>query len=264
MKIDVRSLLNELIHSMENDVSRTQSVNSRWFLQLMIYELERLAFLDEENTQHKMIALFMGGIIYALNQDDQECQYPIRLYPAETVANMRRDLSWGMLHGRVNELEYMTAIGEEALRNLPHAFNGELFKRQTRLTDSGPGEAVFPGLKDRADKVDLLMKFCIANSGNLNVPTIDRNHFNSEEYDKAAQKYQMLAEFRQKHKASFHGGWFGSFFSRTNLPAYDNMQTILSHAKKTTFFGFKNRTFQTLREMSVINEQGEVIKPGFN
>lgn len=66
----------------------------------------------------------------------------------------------------------------------------------------------------------------------------------------------FIEEFIAKHQASYNSGFWGGFFNKTNLKAYDSLTVddIYYHAQKTTFFGFKNRTRLILEEMNMIDE----------
>lgn len=68
-------------------------------------------------------------------------------------------------------LEIMYKVGEQALLNLPQTFNGEIFKAEVNDTPPMP---FFPQLKQHADKIDLLVKFCIKYAENLDQTEVDQ------------------------------------------------------------------------------------------
>lgn len=69
----------------------------------------------------------------------------------------------------------MYKVGEQALLNLPQTFNGEIFKAEV---NDIPPMPFFPQLKQHADKINLLVKFCIKYAENLDQDEVETDDLN--------------------------------------------------------------------------------------
>lgn len=167
---NIQKLLNELISYTLVDTSSISFEAKGIILLKMREEFQKLELSDDPNKQSKMISLFMGGTIYALDTDDHKYAeiYQFKLNPGTIAQDVLNKLKKGS-----TQLEAMYAIGNEALLNLPQAFNGELFKIEGKLVNSTGPIPFFPDLKINADKVDLLVKFCIKYSQDLERSEVD-------------------------------------------------------------------------------------------
>ncbi|MBA3536589.1 MAG: hypothetical protein H0T84_08265 [Tatlockia sp.] len=149
---------------------RTSNVSSeaKSILGDMRTEFDKIKKSEEINKQAKMIALFIGGTILALKQDDWKYHYDFVLYPKAASNEVLKNVTNSMTN-----VESMYSIGNEALSNLPNLFNGALFEREERLVNNTDPVPFFPDLKINADKVDLLVKFCIKYSYDLERSEVD-------------------------------------------------------------------------------------------
>ncbi len=183
MKQNIQELLNELV-SYTEVLTSTISSQARSVLIQMRIEFHRLAASNDPDKQKKMIAAFMGGTIFALKQDDWKYQYKdCKLYPSAVSKDVLKKLN-----GANSTLENMYAIGYQALLYLPHSFNGELFKIEGNLIDTKVPTAFFPNLQKNANKVNLLVKFCIKHSNDLECAQVDTNDLSAVDLPESASK----------------------------------------------------------------------------
>lgn len=257
-KINVQNLLDELFEY-SNVEDSTISFEAKQINGYIQREFVRLKTSNEPFKQRRMIELFMGGTIAALQHDDAKYRStysPAKLYPRVLIAPAADK----MFKKDMTLLEKIYTLGRLALQNLPAAFFGAIFQKQVNLIGTRQPQAFFPRLCEHADKVDLLVHFCKTQTENLEVEEFEYEDF-------AIPRYKLPDDFVQtfikKHEDSYKSGCFGGFFNRTNLkPSYDKLTAdqILQHAKAPAFFfGGKNRTCRILQELNIIDENKEVI-----
>ena len=157
MTQNIQKLLTELISYTYLNSRQTLSSLAKDILSSMREEFYKLESSNDANKQSKMISLFIGGTIYALIQDDDNYGYGVTLYPGRnSVSNALKNSNvWKI------KTEDIYAIGNEALAHLPQAFYGDLFKIEANLINTSQPTPFFPELKLNAEKIDLLVKFCI-------------------------------------------------------------------------------------------------------
>lgn len=255
MLINIPQLLQELFDYTQRTKVPSLSMEANDILDIMHTEFRRVQQSNEANKQKKLITILMGGIILTLSQDDYEYGHVYHdiLYPRNTVTKAskkvgNRPISWK---------DWMYLVGEEALLDLPGAFCGAIFKIKTNLIGrQGEPRAFFPDLCENAHQVDILTHFCNSNKENLELTNIELDEAPEYEFPDS-----FVQEFIQRHQQSYRSGCFGGFFNRTNLKPYNELSVkdVLTHAKKTTFFGYNNRTCTILQEMNIIDENKEII-----
>lgn len=254
MKQNIQELIKQLVEDTKEVMSNNNTVSSNLkdYLDRMFNEFDKISQQNSPNQQEKMITLWIGGIIFALDVDDQKYSYSPPLYPRKAIIYK----PWRQLVDEVkpqqrnHPIDLMYLIGQNALTHLPYSFCGELFKAQTTLVNSQHPTTLFPKLYEHKNNVDLLVKFCIENKNNLEVAEVHTT--NTPNY---SIPIKWVNQFIARHKASCDG-----CFNQTNLPDYDTLsiQDIFKHAQKTTFFGFKNKTAQILDDMMLeeVKQQG--------
>ncbi len=163
----IYDLLTELVHYSRIDTSDVSS-EAKSILGQMRSEFDILKSSEDINKQRKMIALFIGGTILAFKQDEWKYHYDFALYPKAASKEVLKNVTNSM-----TEVERMYAIGNEALLNLPKLFNGALFEREEKLAHNINPVPFFPDLKKNADKVNILVKFCIKYSDDLERSEVD-------------------------------------------------------------------------------------------
>lgn len=165
----IASLLKDLFSYTIINTS-TISAEAKSVLANMQQEFQRLDKSSEPNKQEKMIALFMGGTILALKQDDWKYHYDASLYPREASEKVLKNND-----AHMSIIEAMYATGREALKDLPHLFNSNIFKLKVKLINSNDKINFFPELNAHADKVDNLIKFCIKYADDLERSEVDNS-----------------------------------------------------------------------------------------
>lgn len=249
--MNIQQLLAELVEMsmLDNSTFSSEAKASLWE---MIKAYQKLVNGNDPQKQEKMIKLFIGGIISVLCIDDNKYHHSPKLYPRDTYTNAQQKFP----DRNISNLDFYVAVGHEALSGLPHSFCGELFKIKSNLINTDGLAPLFPKLAANANKVDQLVKFCLEHEGNLEsedlVNDVDKPYHFSQNF---------VDEFVKLHKESYSSGCWGGFFNRTNLK-YNSLksQDILEHAKKGTFFGFKNRTCEILEAMNVLDAEGNLLQ----
>lgn len=167
MTINIQNLLNELV---SYTVIQTSNISNqaKSVLHEMRQEIIRLEASSGSNKQTKMIELFIGGTILALKQDDWKYGYSFDLYPKPLTKEVFKNVQKNK-----PAIELMYRVGKQALLNLPHTFNENIFKVEGQLINSQKPIPFFPLLKENGDKINLLVKFCIKYAGNLNQNEVD-------------------------------------------------------------------------------------------
>ncbi|PWY54026.1 hypothetical protein DGG96_19175 [Legionella qingyii] len=161
MKLNIQNLLKELV-SYTIVGSSNLSVEAKSILSEMRKEFKRLEASSDANKQKKMIALFMGGTISALIEDDLNYNYTFKLYPNAATKEILEEIPTN-----VSKIEGIYVIGNKALSNLPQLFNSDIFKVEEKIINTNNPIPFFPKLKENADQIDLLVKFCIKYSNDL-------------------------------------------------------------------------------------------------
>lgn len=257
MKQNIQELLSEIV---ELSIIRDSTISSE--AKGALYDMQKLfreltLSSNEQHKQEKMIKIFIGGVITALSSDDRKYRHSPKLYPRNTLRNAELKLP----EGNLTAFDYLYTVGNEAFSELPQSFCGELFKIKSDIINTVGLAPFSPKLEANANKIDQLVKFCLDHTDNLEsddlVDEVDSPYHFSQNF---------VDEFVKLHKQSYHSGFFGGFFNRTNLKQYDSLtsQDILEHAKKGTFFGSKNRTCKILEEMHVIDVEGNLLQQTVN
>lgn len=169
MTINIQNLVKELI-SYTHIQTSTISSEAKSVLSQMSEEFKRLAASNDSDKQAKMIELFIGGTILALRQDDCKYNYSFELYP-ETLA----EEVFKTVQKDDTLIEAMYKVGKQALLHLPNAFNGNIFKTEGMLINTQEPIPFFPQLKKNADKINLLVKFCVKYAENLNQSEVEKD-----------------------------------------------------------------------------------------
>lgn len=262
--MNIEKLIAELMEATKVETS-TISSEARTLTDMMRKEFARLQSSTETDKQEKMITLFIGGTIMALNYDDKKYRavyQPKLLYPGAAITTANLII-------RIYTLEHFHAVGAAALNNLPADFSGDLFKRKVKLIGSDEEIPFFPELDKKAKKVDELVKFCISNRKDFKLADTSQSKSASVTAPVVTPSSSTvpskvlfdIEDFKKRHRAS-RQGLFCGLFSKTNLAPYDNLDQdkILAHAKKGTFFGAKNRTRKILEDMNVLDKEESIIK----
>jgi hypothetical protein len=163
----IYDLLTDLVKYSIIDTSNVSS-EAKSVLAQMRREFNKIKESEDINKQVKMITLFIGGTILAFKQDDWKYHYDFDLYPKAASKKVLKNITNSMSYD-----ELMYSIGNEALLNLPNSFNGTLFEREEKLANSTNPVPFFPDLKKNADKVNLLVQFCIKYSDDLERSEVD-------------------------------------------------------------------------------------------
>ncbi|CEG55634.1 hypothetical protein [Legionella fallonii] len=197
MKQNIQELLKELV---SYTMIRTSHISSeaKTVLFTMRKEFERLLASDDADKQKKMIALFMGGTIYALKQDDWKYRfaYDVKLYPAAISKDVLQNLN-----EKNSIVENIYAIGNQALLFLPQqSFNADLFKLEVRLINSQKPIAFFPDLQRNADRINLLVAFCTKYAHDLEHAEIDSNELNPVDLKQDKPKVVTANNIEPLHK----------------------------------------------------------------
>lgn len=179
MTLNIQNLLGELMgYTIAGAESRSSEANDT--LSQMRTEFEILKQSNAPDKQSKMIALFMGGTIAALEQDDLK-YYADKLYTGNAIKEV-----WKSAPERNNIPfpEYFYLIGEKALTDLPNEFSRGLFQVKIELICGNGPKAFFPDLDVNHQRITLLVDFCIKNKANLNKPEYEYQPAiaNSEQY----------------------------------------------------------------------------------
>jgi hypothetical protein len=168
MTINIQNLLKELVQYATFNYTSSISAQAKSVLIKMKGEFARLEASNEVNKQAKMIALFIGGTIFALKQDDwkyshYKTKHGFELYPYHLIQDVFKTVQKD-----TSEIDIMYKVGEQALLNLPESFNEGIFKAERMLiNNTGRPIPFFPQLKENAAQISLLVKFCIKYAGNL-------------------------------------------------------------------------------------------------
>ncbi len=167
MTINIQNLLKELV---SYTVIQTSNISSgaKSVLHEMRQEFKGLEASSDSNKQTKMIELFIGGTILALKQDDWKYRYSFDLYPKTLTKEVFKNVQ-----ENTPTIETMYRVGKQALLNLPHAFNENIFKIEGKLINTEEPIPFFPQLKENADKINLLVKFSIKYAENLDQTEVE-------------------------------------------------------------------------------------------
>ncbi|MBA2656921.1 MAG: hypothetical protein H0U70_08025 [Tatlockia sp.] len=163
MIINIKNLLNDLI---SYTIITDSSISSQGGA--VLYHM-REAF-KKASSQKEMIALFFGGTLYAMHQD--ETKYGVSLGASKIVNHV--EFPSPSTHEEFKR--NMLGIGNYILENLPNSLTNEIYRKKIKPRHEAP-KPYFPNLELNLTEVELLLNFCKKYGGNLEKTDIDTEEF---------------------------------------------------------------------------------------
>ncbi|CEK11829.1 hypothetical protein [Legionella hackeliae] len=186
MKQNIQELIADLVSGTEVNTSDISS-QAKSVLRTMRDEFEKLKTSNDADKQAKMIALFMGGVILALKQDDWKYYYDsnFKLYPEWLTKLVCIEAS------NITILERIYSMGRQVLQHLPETFNSSFFTSKYRVINSDKMAVFFPQLETKASAINILTQFCINHSNDLECPEIEIDDYQNIHFEIATPKSKM-------------------------------------------------------------------------